>query len=52
VEFAGELSDLIRKDLSKVDNDRAVDMRWVLLRPAVPQPSQCMISHGEDVFQL
>jgi len=27
VEFAGELSDFISKDLAKVDNDRARDMR-------------------------
>ena len=33
VEFAGELSDFISRDLAKVDNDRAKDMRCVPRQP-------------------
>ena len=35
VEFAGELSDFISKDLAKVDNDRARDMQCARLHGSI-----------------
>ena len=48
VEFAGELSDLVKRDLTKLDPERAEDMRYSMFQCATIR-SQPEVSFSQHI---